>query len=307
MAKIRTQRETLAYYAEESLGQVPESPSGAWIVPSSEGLERSSESAVFHASRDSLMSAWSVSHLKVAGEIRMKLAPDLYFDLLKAALRGKVVTSGSGPYEHQMIPSSRDYSFTFERHVPDVAKYLRYIGCRIVGAMITFPRSGFIEVTYRVLGCNEVEADNPLGETLERSSEPPYGAEESLLYIESIEEPTFIEGSLSIEVASSIGRFSPVTQVAEEVWAGIVRTRTRVTLFAEDLDRLSTLAEQATQSIELVLERGGYQVACLMESSGMLSASPPFISSRSCYAQTIELEGEGPSVEVIVTNNQSTV
>lgn len=308
MAKIRTQRETLVYYEEGSYGQLPESPSGSWLVPSSEGLERSVESYTFHVLRDGYLKSASIRHLKTGGSIRVKLYPDIYFNLLKAVMRGKVSTSEVGPpYTHQVEPDNRDHSFTFERAVLDISKYLRYNGCRVIESVISFPRSGFIEVTHQMTGLNEIEKDSPASEMLERSEEPPYAAEEAMLYIEEEKEPTFIEGSLSISVASSVGRFSPVTQAAEEVWTGAVRSTGRISLFAESLDRLAYLADQASRGMEIVIERDSYSLSFLIETAVILAVTPPFISSRGCYAQVIELEGRDPPMKMIVVNNRSTI
>jgi hypothetical protein len=307
MTKIRTQRETLAYYEEGSYGQLPESPSGFWLVPSSDGLERSAENYAFHALRDGYLKSASLRHLKTGGTIRAKVYPDIYFDLLKAVMRGKVSTSGEGLYTHQVETDNRDHSFTFERSVLDISKYLKYNGCRIIESSISFPKSGFVEAAHQVVGSNEIESDSVISEELDRSSELPYAAEEAMLYIEEEEEPTFIEGSLSISVASSIGRFSPATQVAEEVWTGTVKSTGRISLFAESLDKLSYLADQASRSMEIVLQRGDYSASFLIENAVIIAVTPPFISSRGCYAQVIELEGRDPPVKMVVVNDRSTI
>lgn len=310
MGKIHLQSETLAYCSETTFGQLPTSPSGTRLSLLSENLKVGTENKVFQQGLLSFYHGQVVRHVKAAGEVQTYLYPNFYHDLIKAAMRGAVATSGSGPYTHTITLAGKEYSYTFERAVTDMDKYLRYYGCRIGAARIAFPTVGPITVTFAILGLREQLFDAPFDETLDEVSEEPYLAEDSLLYVESEAQAGFISGNVELAVAMKVGRFSPRDQRAREIWPSVVAANGAVTIYAEDVARLGWEVSKTLRNIEFWLANGSNAFRVRFEAARIINISPPFVSVGN-YAQTVEFQGakeeDALPVELIITNSQGTI
>lgn len=94
-----------------------------------------------------------VGNKDVSGDIVVELNNHHHAYLLKH-LMGSVTTTGSDPYEHEMIGGTLPTSLVIETGFTDIDQYLKYNGCRIGGANFTFPQEGIIKATFRVMGAD---------------------------------------------------------------------------------------------------------------------------------------------------------
>jgi hypothetical protein len=307
MSVIKTQLATLAYCAETDFSIQPESSVGTRIEVVRESLGPVTENSLFGEGIEGYLKNASLRHVSVTGSLEHYLRSNIGIDLLKAALRGKVTTTGSGPYTHSILPAGRDYSFTFQRQLVDNVQL--YLGCRVASAKISIPADGWINASFDLLGVKEELPEAAIFTSLDSSSEEPFFSIDASLSIEGAEQIGFISADINCALTATVGRFGPNDQRAKEIWLSDNAITARVTLFEDDLNRLGWEREEDLREIMLLLDNGTSSILLSIAKARIVQVSRPFIAAGS-YAQSIEVVGteEGSlPIEVTVVNDQSTL
>lgn len=286
MATLRAQLATLAYSPETDFGTAPESSAGTRIEVINEGLSPATENAPYGLGIDGHARSGSLSKISVPAPFTHYLRRSVGIDLIKAAMRGRVETSGSAPSTHLIETKARDYSFAFERTYVDGSSQL-YLGCRVVGLSVSIPTDGNVSETVVLLGTREEKRNTPLLTALESESALPYFATDAFFFLDDAQDVSLIDAAIEITPESSIGRFSPVDQIADEVWVGSVVSKIRATFYASDLDRLGLEASEEVHEISMGVSNEGSSITFNSAAARIVSISRPFIAVGN-YAQTIE-------------------
>jgi hypothetical protein len=117
--------------------------------------QQSLDSNTISSSRERLKPA--LSNINVSGSIATELATEGSMFLLYAALGSYTGSGATAPYTHTFKTGSTNHpSFTAEMNygdnAPATAQYSKFTGCKINNMNLQVPNSGFVTVSYDVIG-----------------------------------------------------------------------------------------------------------------------------------------------------------
>lgn len=195
-----------------------------------------------------------------AGPIATEIGAQSIGKMLKHLL-GTVVTTGSGPYEHTITPGALPPGFTAEldhgTELSGVGRFMRYIGCKIASAELTFPQEGPATISMTV----SAKEDSPSDTTMDASPDD-HGHVSFSMFEASIKEnnvtigevqqvTTNVENNLD-ESNYTIGSGGTKRDAKE----GRVKVGGQVQAAFESLDLYNKARNRTETSIEIVLQKG---------------------------------------------------
>lgn len=166
---IRGQDCDVAIYDETTYGQDPGTPNGILLPRVSCGVQ-AQQNLLQPNTRTSVRvrSAPGKGNMNVSGPINLEVASESIGPLIKHAIGGSVVTTGTGPYTHTMKPGDLPTSFVVEKDYSrsGVSFVEKFNGCRVDSMQINCPAEGYVTAAFNILGASYSTDTAPLDATL---------------------------------------------------------------------------------------------------------------------------------------------
>jgi hypothetical protein len=167
--------------------------------------QQSLDSNTISSSRERLKPA--LSNINVSGSIATELATETSMFLLYAALGSYTGSGTAAPYTHTFKTGAADHpSFTAEMNyganAPTAAQYSKFSGCKVNNLNLQIPNSGFVTVSYDVIGQTADISGTALDATpLEVSGFTPFSSYNCKINIGSIESSNVESFSIALSNA----------------------------------------------------------------------------------------------------------
>lgn len=261
---------------------------------------------------------------EIGGAIELELMPYMG-TILKHAI-GTVVTTGAGPYVHEIIVSSLPTSLCIEKGFTDLAvpQYFKYNGCRINKMSMSFSPAGIIGCSIDVMGSKETASGTSIDATpTVKTNNKPFdnfeaSIEEGGSSIAIVQEVSFdIENNLdgSVFVIGGAGERRAIPE-------GKVKVSGTLKALFESMDIYTKAINFTESSLKVILTRGAGTGAAANEKLEIFvpelvySQNAPVITGPQgifvelpfeAYYDNVSYQGNTSSIHMTLYNTDATI